>query len=421
MLTSNPNPNPKASDMSIYILTNNQQLVEQLSRLLEGGQQPFSFFDDLETLITMLPKFRKTDKVFYDLALEPSLMAFEALQFGSKKTNLIAFEQMNEGADQLNCPKGAQHYLVFSSDIRKTAARLKKVLHEVDALAVKKKKAARKKAPARRSAAANRSAESGAATPFTVSRYLTAKSSSMQLILAQIVELAKRPKFIFISGEDGADFELAARELNFRTNGDQSPLHIADPMRVEIDEIKRRLCTRDSTQYCYLGLSYELGALTVARLNEYLGQLTPAEAEKPTPCFILGHVDDSDVYLEAEVKALIKKFRELGEVVELPSFGDRKDDVSLIAQSVFTTLRTAHPFLLTRTLSRASIDYLEAQCAEMSYSSLVRIIRNSMALTQREILTEEDLKNFGDDSPTAQHLIESLADEKFFKDEFGAA
>jgi transcriptional regulator with PAS, ATPase and Fis domain len=375
----------------------------------------------LETLINILPKLRKTDKVFYDLALEPRLMALEALRYGSEKTNLIAFEQMQEGADKLNCPPNAKHYFVVSSDIRKTAARLRQILHEVDALAAKKKKAARRKSSATRRAASKRSAASAPAEPFTLSRYLTAKSPSMQRLLVQITELAKRPKFVLISGEDGADFELAAKELNFRTNGDQSPLHIADPMRVEVDEIKRRLCTRDTTQFCYLGLSYELGALTVARLNEYFGQLKPEAVEKPAPCFILGHVDDSDTYLEKEVKALIKTFCDLGEVVELPSLGERRDDVSLIAQSVFTTLRTAHPFLLTRTLSRDAIDYLEAQCADMSYSSLVRIIRNAMALTQRDVLTEEDLKNFGDDSPTAQHLIESLADEKFFKDESGAA
>ena len=407
--------------MSIHLLTTDQKATRQLTHLLEGGQQPFRFHDDLEDLITMLPKLRKTDKVFYDLALEPSLMAFDALQYGSKKTNLIAFERIEEGVNQSSCPKNAKHYFVISSDLRKTAARLKQVLHEVDALAVKKKKSARKKTSVVPNPSSIRGAAGAAAMPFTLSRYLTARSPGMQRLLLQIAELAKRPKFVFISGEDGADFEMAARELNFCTNGDQSPLHIADPMRVEIDEIKRRLCTRDTTQYCYLGLSYELGALTVARLNQYLGRLNAEAIEKPAPCFILGHVDDSEGYLEKEVKALIRTFRELGEVVELPCLGERRDDVSLIAQSVFTTLRTAHPFLVTRTLCRSAIEYLEAQCAEMSYSSLVRIIRNSMALTQREILTEEELKNFGDDSPTSQHLVESLADETFFKDDSGAA
>ncbi|NBB80035.1 MAG: hypothetical protein GVY36_11430, partial [Verrucomicrobia bacterium] len=66
--------------MSIHILTINETLIRQFTHLLEGGQQPFRFHDDLETLINILPKLRKTDKVFYDLALEPRLMALEALR-----------------------------------------------------------------------------------------------------------------------------------------------------------------------------------------------------------------------------------------------------------------------------------------------------------------------------------------------------
>ena len=132
-------------------------------------------------------------------------------------------------------------------------------------------------------------------------------------------------------------------------------------------------------------------------------------------------MDDSEGYLEKEVKALLNKFRELGETVEIPFMAERKEDVSLIAQSIFTTLRSAHPFLVTRMLSQSAIDYLEAQCAEMSYSGLVRIIRNSMSLTERDTLTENELKSFGDDSPTTSHLIESLADEKYFKNQTGAA
>jgi DNA-binding NtrC family response regulator len=398
--------------MSIHILTTDPERTRQLAQLLEGGQQAFYFHSDLEELITLLPRLRKTDKVFYDLKLEPTLMAFDALRFGSKKTNLIAFELLKEDAPS-NCPKTAKHYFVLSSDIRKTSTRLKRVLHEVDSLAIKKKKT-RKKPSGKKASENGSNTTENTPTPITLSRYLTAKSEGMQRLLVQIAELAERPKFVCIKGEDGADFELAARELNFRTNGDQSPLHLADPMRVEIDEIKRRLCSKDATQYCYLGLSYELGALSVTRLNEYFEQLDEADIATPSPCLILGHVEGSEVYLEEQIKNLIQTFQNLGEVIELPTLEMRKDDVSLIAQSIFTTMRTAHPFLMTRTLSRSAIEYLETHCSEMSYCSLVRIIRNSMALTEREILTEEELKNFGDDSPTSQHLIESLADEKYF-------
>ena len=72
-------------------------------------------------------------------------------------------------------------------------------------------------------------------------------------------------------------------------------------------------------------------------------------------------------------------------------------------------------------LSRGAIEYLEVPCIERNYFSLVRIIRNSKVLAQRDTLTEDELKSFGDDSQTSQHLIERLADDKFLKDQTSAA
>lgn len=404
--------------MSIHILTTDPELIEQLSQLLVVSQQQFHFHNDLEELIKLIPRLKKSDKIFYDLQLEPTLMAFDALCFGGKKTNVVAFELLDEGSVESNCPDNARHYFVLSKDTRKSSTRLKAILHEIDALAVRKKSAQRK-AAAKKRAASVKKASILRSVPETAARYLTARSESMQALLAQIANLAKNPKFVFISGEDGADFELVAKEINFRTNGDRSPLYLADPMCIEIDEIKKALFSEDKTRYCYLGLSYELGALSVARLTEYLETLSQQDTNQHYPCFILGHVDDSDSYLEPEVKEMIRHFQSVAEIIHLPPMAERKDDICLVAQTIFTTLRTAHPFLITRILSRGAIEYLESQSAEMSYSGVVRTIRNAMSLTEREILTEEELKSFGDDSPTAQHLIESLADERYFHAETG--
>ena len=408
--------------MSIHILTADPKLIQQLEELLAGGQQSFSFYNELETLIDTLPRLKKTDKVFYDLQLESTLMAFDALRFGSTKTNLVAFEPMKKDEDGYisNCPKTAKHYFALSSDTRKAGVRLNQLLHEIDSLAAKKKRA-RKKAALKKAATDNNTSPASVPMPITLSRYLSAKSDAMQQLLVKIADLSRDPQFIFITGEDGADFELAAREINFRTNGDSTPLHIADPMRVEVDQIKKKVCREDTVGYCYLGLSYELGAMTIARLTKYLESLKDGKAGGNAPCFILGHVEDSESYLEDQVKDLIQKFTSLSEVVELPSMAVRRDDIGLIAQSIFTTLRTAHPFLMTRTLSKEAIDYLQDACEEYSYAGLVRNIRNAMALTERDTLTEVELKNFRDDSPTAQHLLESLADEKFFEDKTGVA
>ena len=149
-----------------------------------------------------------------------------------------------------------------------------------------------------------------------------------------------------------------AREINFRANGEQSPLNIVDPMRFEINQIRKMATAEDTTCYCYLGLTYELGALIIMRIKEYLESLGSEDVEISKLCFIIGHVNDSDSYLEAEVINLIKLFQSRGHLLEIPAMADRLADVCIIAQSIFTTLRLAHSFLVARTLSRGAIQYL---------------------------------------------------------------
>ena len=408
--------------MSIHILTSDPKVVAQLTELLAGGQQAFKFYDELEALIEQLPKFRKVDKVFYDLQLERDLMAFDALNFACKKTSLIAFEPLDDLVEEHRSsrPGSAEHYILLSSDNRKAGPRLKELIHKIDARATKKKATRKRKASKAKLTPRRGVKNGGEQLPPTISRYLTAKSESMQALLQTISEVAPKDRFIFITGEDGADFELAAREINFRANGDSAQLHIVDPMRVDIEAINKNVCADQAVSYCYLGQTYELGALSIERLIRYLER----EAEPDSggkPCFILSHVDSSESYLGDASKTLIQLFKDRSDRIAIPPMAERQEDIALIAQSLFTTLRAAHPFLVTRMLTREAIAYLESTCAEISYSSLIRNIRNAMALTERELLTDEELKNFGDDTPTAQHLIESLADEQFFKNQSGAA
>jgi hypothetical protein len=74
----------------------------------------------------------------------------------------------------------------------------------------------------------------------------------------------------------------------------------------------------------------------------------------------------------------------------------------------------AHPFLQARSINSSAIKHLESECASLDYSRITRVLRNAMALSQSVTLTDSEIKNFSDNSPTTQHLIESLADEKYF-------
>lgn len=414
--------------MSIHILTTDEKIVEQLTQLLAGGQEAFQFYTDLEALISVVQKLKKKDMVFYDLQLESTMWAYDALRFGTKKTNLVAFEPAPEGGsgDVLGCPEKALHYLLLSSDIRKSKVRLQKVVLEVNQKHAKK--TAKRKAVKKSAGQAKLSKEqvadvlnhNDAALPVTITRYLVARSASMQELVARIYETANKASLVLIEGQDGAEFELAARELNFRANGDGTQLMVLDPMHLCAAQMKILSKGKDAPYYCYIGLSYELTTESVEQLAGCL-KLIAEKGDGSPVRLILGHVADSESYVSRSAMALVKSFRKDGVGFELPSMSERKEDVHVIAQTVFTTLRVAHPFLCTRILSTGALQFLEDSHESLDYSKLVRVIRNAMALTERDTLTEKELKNFGDDSPTSQHMIESFADEKFFKDQSGVA
>ncbi len=405
-------------------------MVKQLTHLLAGGSQTFSFYSDLEALIAVLPKLKKVDLVFYDLQLEATLWAFDAIRFGAKKTNLIAFEPIAAGSAEgvHRCPANAQYYLVVSPDARRTKLRLQQIVHAVNQKNAKKK-ATRKKAARKRSAdtdaahVAWEQSQSGRAvdSAVTITRYLGTRSSVMQQFVARISEVANQAPLVLIESEEGAEFELVARELNFRANGEAHPLYVLDPMQIDGDQVAEiAKGAGTAVCYCYIGLSYELSAQSMKQLNAFF-EATLAGGATSSLRWILGHVVDSESYVSDSAMKLVQGFRESGALLELPGMDERKEDVHVIAQSVFTTLRMAHPFLSTRTLSSGAVDYLESIHKTLDYSRIVRVIRNAMALTERATLTAEALKNFSDDSLTSQHLIESLADEKFFKEHSGVA
>ncbi|MGJ8639134.1 MAG: hypothetical protein ACSHYA_07040 [Opitutaceae bacterium] len=412
--------------MSIHILTNDQRMVDQLTELFAGGQKLFTFYTDLEDLIAILPKLKMPDMVFYDLQLESTLWAFDALHYGSKKTNLIAFEPVEEGLSEgvHRCPKNAKHYLLLSSDMRRSKVRLQGLMHEIAQKSVKKKakrKAVKKKVAPKLTAVSSddKKVVGSVVPPVMITRHLMTRSSAMQQFVCQINEAANQGSLIVIEGEDGAEFELAARELNFRANGDAFPLMVHDPMHLCAAQLKILSKGINTPCYCYIGQSYELTSHSVGQLSETLKTIFAERADSPIR-LILGHVADSECYVSASAMELVDLFRKDGIVLNLPGMSERRKDVHVIAQSVFTTLRVAHPFLCTRTLSTKAIEFLEDSHESLDYSKLVRVIRNAMALTERDTLTEKELKNFSDDSPTSQHLIESLADEKFFADQVGA-
>ena len=416
--------------MSIHILTQNPEVKTRLGAFLEEMGKEYVFHETLPTLEKKLTRLKKTDAVFYDLQLEEQIWAFEPIYLGSRKTHMVVFEPNDTGSVNYT-PMGNEHFLILSKDDARAKTRLSSLLRELKKLSAPRKaakKKAKKKTVAKKNTATKKSkaaeAEPTAQLPLEApatqqaTRYLQAHSDVMQSFVAELKAATGKHQFTMLQGEDGAEFELAARELNFQANADIRPLIVLDPMNLkcnELEQLAESAMGAKVGQYCYLGLTLELNSQSVSEIATFLGHLKIQHKDKDTYLhMIIGHEIDSESCFPDNIRPTLDAMRGNSHLLQIPSMADRAADISAIAHSTFSLLRMAHPFLQARSISRAAIKHLESECADLDYSRITRVLRNAMSLGQSTTLTEQELKNFSDNSPTTQHLIESLADEKYF-------
>lgn len=412
--------------MSIHVLTQDAEAKAQLEHLMVELDQECIFHQVLATIEKVLPRLKKTDSVFYDIRLEDTLWAFEPLYTGTRKTHLVAFELLTQetGSEGNQSPMGVENYFLLSPNMSRAKTRLSAVLHDLAKKSIKRKakkkakKTATKKRAATKKATSPRKAATTATTEVTSARYLQTKSDVMQNFVSELKAAAGKHQFTMLEGEDGAEFELAARELNYQANGDMSPLIVLDPMHLkyeELEQIEANALEAKVDQYCYLGLTLELNTHSVEQISKFLGHLKMQLKDENTYLhLIIGHELESESCYPDNIRPTLEEVRKTSHILSIPSMADREADIALLAHSIFSMLRMAHPFLQARTIDRSAIIQLEAECASLDYSRIVRVLRNAMALCQGFTLTASEMKNFSDNSPTTQHLIESLADEKFF-------
>jgi DNA-binding NtrC family response regulator len=226
----------------------------QLAALLPEIGRECVFHDSPEPLLKAVRKLNKTDFVFYDLQLEDILWAFEQLYTACKRTNLVAFERMTKQTDIDNnqCPAGVENYLLIPDNSERAKERVKGVLREIGQKAAKRKKAKAKKAATRAQAkakgpempladvqASQQVAAPGSPSVLAIARYLQARSPAMRRLLAEIPAALDVDAHLILEGEEGAEFEMLAREINFQANGDARPLHLIDPMDLKTGELTR--------------------------------------------------------------------------------------------------------------------------------------------------------------------------------------
>jgi hypothetical protein len=246
-------------------------------------------------------------------------------------------------------------------------------------------------------------------------RYLICESQSMRSFVTSFAQMNWERSVCILDGEPDAEFELVAREINFQANGDQVPLRFIQVEEVRIDtleKLEREAKRLDVVMNCYVGRTDELDAEQAKELSlfiEYLRNL-----RTPHLRMILAHEVMGDGYLREGAEEDVMKLLKSSAHIEIPRFKGRSSDISEICHSVISSLRTVHPFLMVHSISNEAIDYLIEQRASLSFGKLARMLRNAAGLAQRSVLEVDDLRNYGESTDTTQHLLESMADEKFF-------
>ncbi|MGB0258638.1 MAG: hypothetical protein ACPGES_08305, partial [Coraliomargarita sp.] len=117
-------------------------------------------------------------------------------------------------------------------------------------------------------------------TSPTLARYLQAHSMVMQNFLVELNTTLDQSPIIILEGNEGAEFELVARELNFRANGDSRPLYALDPMHLETEVLEKILKEGqlgDQKVYCYLGLSEDWSSHSAVELANFMDKLLELE------------------------------------------------------------------------------------------------------------------------------------------------
>lgn len=412
--------------MKIHILTQDTESKEQLTALLSELDHDCVLHEAVEPLLRAVKKLKKSDVVFYDLSLENRLWALERLYTSTRRTNLVGFELLTKETAQggQHCVDGMEHYLLLPKNNDRAKARIQEVFKAVARAAAPKKRKSKPRqkveaqvddsASAQNPPLAVPQLESGAPSRSSP-RYLQAQSAAMQSFLSRLYQTVGTTVLTLINGEEGAEFELVAREFNYHANGDTCPLLVTDPMHLDFDEFRRfekNAASLEQVHYCYIDMSIELNRSSTRALLECMDHLRALA--NPHLRLIIGYVNDSESYFCEESEVMLESLRAHAVSLEVPAFSERAADIPFIAQRVFSTLRTAHPFLKARILSMEAIHFLQAECKQFDYARMVRVLRNAMALGACETLSRKELENLSDNSPITQHLIESLADEKFF-------
>jgi hypothetical protein len=409
----------------ICILTRERHVKSQLSLLLRDLSYTPVFFESLASYVDEPSVAESRQPVLLDLALPDSEKIASGIKQVSPNTcviGFVCFDPSTHAGEPPAKPESLDGFFLLPSRADRAKVRIISALRAQDTRAPIRRGMSHslystllKRPGATFAGGAKRTAVSSDTAEIISARYLEVKSVASRSFVHHMRRIDPSVPFIILKGKEGAEFELAARELNYQNNADAEQLFFGDSdgLRMEsLELIEKEAVKERKKRFCYMGCSAELSLQSAKQLVLFVDFLN--HLRNPHLRVIMAHEDGSEAYLQGGVEAVLKPFFSRAIILNLPGLDERMDDIRPISIALIANLRAAHPFLRVKGLSEEAIQHLTGMRHELSYAKLCRILRNACALCQREQLSMDDLRNYEEHETTTCHLVESMADEQFF-------
>ena len=406
----------------MLVFTKDRKARSQLSLLLRDLGYGPQFYNDLDMFTQALGDEGAPNNCLVDIDVGLDSTEVEALcnSHGDKK--VIGFECFRAGAEAKADKVSALYssVVILPAHAERAKLRIKHALTPGSFSVGSNRQLKRSPLPTRRSFTNTLGKIPGTRQSALLNkpahtRYLTCESRAARQLANRLTQKISGTKSLFLEGQDDAEFELVAREINFLNNADCFPFELIDGAQLSIDYLQvleRQASKAKTTVVAYAGRLDAFSQPALCELIEFTEYLS--SLRNPHLQLVLAHERGSEPYFQNGVADLLPRLKSLTERIEIPGLAERPEDIPTICQTFIGTMRTAHPFLQVSRISPEAVAYLIEERADYSYGKLVRTLRNAFALCQRRTLMPDDIKNFGESDLTTQHLLESMADEAYF-------
>lgn len=245
-------------------------------------------------------------------------------------------------------------------------------------------------------------------------RYLIAESVAARSLLTRLRTAKNFQAALVFHGPAGAEFETAAREVNYLVNGDRETLAFIPPDDFSIERLVQmeRACeSSNGPRLCFLQHLEEIRPEPARHLAEIVQRLK--RAPRP-PLRLLTALKKGQGFLDPVAEQIVETLLTDLPRLELPPLSQRLEDIRPLALRLLSTMLEAHPFLVVREISPEALTFLEEQSGSLQFAELVGLLRNAFALASRPVLGVAELTGLLDSDHAGRHLLESAADEHCF-------